>query len=63
MKFRAAALLPLGLAAVPVRGAAQARAGAFPPVTIAGTEVRQMHSSQTGRDYDIYVYLPASATA
>lgn len=29
-----------------------------PPVTIAGTELRTIHSAITGRDYDLYVYPP-----
>lgn len=36
-----------------------AGAQSFPPVTIPNTEVRSLHSSATGRDYDVYMYLPA----
>lgn len=32
----------------------------FPAVTIPNTEVRSLHSAVTGRDYALYVYLPAS---
>jgi len=31
---------------------------AFPAVTIPNTEVRSLHSVTTGRDYELYVYLP-----
>ena len=31
----------------------------FPPVTIAGSHVRQLKSNSTGRDYDIYIHLPS----
>lgn len=34
------------------------RGGTYPPVTIPNTEVRTMKSAATGRDYDIYVFLP-----
>lgn len=30
----------------------------FPRVDIPGSEVRQLHSSATGRDYDLYIRLP-----
>jgi predicted alpha/beta superfamily hydrolase len=30
----------------------------YPPVTIAGTELRELTSSSTGRDYHLYVHLP-----
>jgi predicted alpha/beta superfamily hydrolase len=36
----------------------QAQSETFPKVTIPGSIVRQLHSSATGRDYDIYVRLP-----
>ena len=45
--------LALGLAA---DGTAQQ----YPPVTLPGTQVRSMKSSSTGRDYDIYIQLPAA---
>jgi predicted alpha/beta superfamily hydrolase len=32
---------------------------ALPPVTLAGTELRSIQSAHTGRDYDIYILLPA----
>jgi len=32
----------------------------FPSVSIPNTEVRRLHSAATSRDYEIYVYLPAS---
>jgi predicted alpha/beta superfamily hydrolase len=30
----------------------------YPPVTVPGSQVRQMHSNATGRDYDLYIRLP-----
>jgi predicted alpha/beta superfamily hydrolase len=36
-----------------------ARAQAFPRVTIPGSEVRSLKSSNTGRSYDLYIHLPA----
>ena len=45
---------------VPSKAAAPEEAAPhFPPVTLAGTELRSIHSINTGRDYDIYVRLPA----
>jgi uncharacterized protein len=32
----------------------------FPPVTIPGTQVRALKSTSTGRDYDLYIRLPAN---
>jgi predicted alpha/beta superfamily hydrolase len=41
----------------------ETRTGAtFPNVTIPNTELRTLKSSQTGRDYDIYVNLPGGYT-
>lgn len=34
------------------------RPDSFPAVTLPGTQLRHLHSEATGRDYDIYVYLP-----
>lgn len=34
----------------------------FPAVTIPGTELRSLHSTITGRDYDLYVYPPTPAS-
>src|SRR4051812_21752157 len=31
----------------------------FPKVTIGGSEVRSMHSVETGRDYDLYIHAPS----
>ena len=47
-----AVALGLGLAT----GAA---AQQYPPVTLPGTQVRAMKAKATGRDYDIYIQLPA----
>jgi enterochelin esterase-like enzyme len=33
---------------------------AFPKVTIAGSEVRMMKSTSTGRDNDLYIHLPSN---
>lgn len=33
----------------------------FPKVTIGGSEVRSIHSSETGRDYDLYIHVPGEA--
>ncbi len=33
-------------------------AASYPQVTIPGSEIRQLHSSETGRDYDLYIRLP-----
>jgi predicted alpha/beta superfamily hydrolase len=30
----------------------------YPQVTIPGSEIRQLHSTETGRDYDLYIRLP-----
>jgi predicted alpha/beta superfamily hydrolase len=30
----------------------------YPPVTIPASQIRQMHSNATGRDYDLYIRLP-----
>lgn len=51
------AVLAVFLAARGVAGQA-AVARSYPPVPIAGSELRTLHSSNTGRDYDIYVLLP-----
>lgn len=40
--------------------APQVQRTAFPKVTIAGSELRTMRSTSTGRDYDIYVHLPST---
>ena len=40
-----------------------ARPDSFPPVTLPGTELRHLKSAATGRDYDIYVALPADYAA
>jgi len=32
----------------------------FPKVTIAGSELRTMKSTSTGRDYDLYIHIPSS---
>jgi predicted alpha/beta superfamily hydrolase len=48
-------------AALGVAAAAQAPTpgpDSFPAVTLPGTQLRHLHSAATGRDYDIYVYLP-----
>lgn len=41
------------------RGAIAQSTAPYPPVTIANTEVRALHSAETGRDYALYVYLPS----
>jgi predicted alpha/beta superfamily hydrolase len=41
----------------------EAQRPVFPAVTIPNTEVRSIHSKITGRNYDIYVYLPTSMRA
>src|SRR5512142_1649929 len=33
----------------------------FPKVGIDGSQVRSMHSQETGRDYDLYIHVPAEA--
>lgn len=53
----AACLLTVAASAV---AQAPARTTGYPAVTIAGTEVRSLHSAQTGRDYEIDVYLPSN---
>ena len=67
MRRMVAALRPLlgvayASAAVSAAAVAQAPAGAGPDsisaVTLPGTQLRHLHSAATGRDYDIYVYLP-----
>ena len=32
----------------------------FPKVTLAGSQLRTLYSTSTGRDYDLYVHIPAS---
>jgi len=39
---------------------ARPQTATFAAVTIPNTEVRSLHSAATGRDYELYVYLPAS---
>jgi predicted alpha/beta superfamily hydrolase len=55
------------VAAAPVGAAAAqspaAGADSIPPVTLPGTELRHLTSAATGRDYDIYVSLPADYAA
>jgi len=43
-------------------GAAAQGGGAagYPAVTIPGSQLRSLHSSATGRDYDLYIHLPDS---
>ena len=38
----------------------EANPPAFPKVAIAGSEVRTMKSTSTGRDYDLYIHIPSS---
>jgi len=58
-----AALLSSG-AFVPVLRGAESAAPAFPPVTIAQSELRVLPPSATGRHYELQIHLPASyATA
>ena len=67
MRFRHAPYLLIGCSmwwgvrsgGAQVTPAAPSPSGTFPVVTIPGTELRSLHSSSTGRDYDIYMYLPA----
>jgi predicted alpha/beta superfamily hydrolase len=42
-----------------VTSLASAQQSGFPKVTIAASEVRSMHSVETGRDYDLYIHVPA----
>ena len=49
------AMLP---ALIPFVAEAQTARPSYPPVTIPNTEVRSLHSKVTGRNYDLYVYLP-----
>lgn len=39
--------------------AAMLNAQALPKVTILGSEMRTIHSDETGRDYDLYIHLPS----
>ena len=55
----AGAVMSLACFAAPVV-AQRESARPFPAVTIPNTEVRSIHSAVTGRDYELYVYLPAS---
>ncbi|HTT67489.1 MAG TPA: alpha/beta hydrolase-fold protein [Gemmatimonadales bacterium] len=62
-----AAAAPGGIAAAqapaaPAQGSA-ARSDSFPLVTLPGTELRHLKSAATGRDYDLYVSLPADYAA
>ena len=61
MRTRHAALLGLGVTLAAGRAGAQA-GGKYPAVTIPNTEVRSLRSTITGRDYDLYLYLPANMT-
>lgn len=58
--MRVRLLLAATLALALAGGARAQNSARVPAVTIAGTELRPIHSAQTGRDYDLYVYLPAS---
>jgi predicted alpha/beta superfamily hydrolase len=59
VKVSSIRLICAGVSVLLASTAARAQSGAYPPVTIPNTEVRSLHSSITGRDYDLYVYLPA----
>lgn len=60
MSLRASALAVLSLlVGIDAKGQT-ASPSRYPNVTIAGTELRALKSSSTGRDYDIYVLLPAN---
>jgi predicted alpha/beta superfamily hydrolase len=56
--FRTALIVGLLLFQALSGCASQAQNQALHEVTIPGTEVRQLESSQTGRSYDIYIRLP-----
>jgi predicted alpha/beta superfamily hydrolase len=61
MRLRVA-LLPLiasSIALATDSALAQTKTGPYPAVTIPNTEVRSLHSTTNGRDYDLYVYLPS----
>jgi len=51
--------LPLMLASPAAGQQAREAEAAFPAVTLPGTQVRSMKSAATGRDYDLYIQLPA----
>ena len=55
--MRSRVLIPSFLLLPQIAGAQAARP-AYPQVTIPNTEVRALHSNVTGRNYDLYVYLP-----
>src|SRR5436853_327354 len=61
--LRTSALIIFALLSLAINASAQqsteARAQAFPRVTIPGSEVRSLKSSNTGRSYDLYIHLPA----
>jgi uncharacterized protein len=40
--------------------AAGANLQSFPKVTMPGSQVRTLHSTSTGRDYDLYIHLPSN---
>ncbi len=57
--MRQVSLLSAALVGVAASVAIAQTPGKYPPVTIPNTEVRSLHSTVTGRNYDIYLYLPA----
>lgn len=66
MNRRSPVLGALGLAAAcmaVLAGGARAQDAPYPPVTIPDTELRALHSTATGRDYDLYVYRSAQIAA
>lgn len=53
------ASLPFAISACAGQIPASSSATTFPPVTLPGTEVRTLKSSNTGRNYDLYIRFPA----
>jgi predicted alpha/beta superfamily hydrolase len=60
---RTSALITFVLLSLAINASAQqsteTRIQPFPRVTIPGSEVRSLKSSNTGRNYDLYIHLPA----
>ena len=61
MRLKDAALLAIALT-VGGKPAGAQPSGRYPAVTIPNTEVRSLRSTTTGRDYELYLYVPANMT-
>jgi predicted alpha/beta superfamily hydrolase len=58
--FAAVVFLCFLLACITPAQSAEPNSPAFPKVPLAGSQLRTLHSTSTGRDYDLYIHIPAS---